>query len=140
MTKEQRLQQIRTRYMGGIIDILAVAFFIGMVGVTYQLTGLIAAEREQGMAQLLDCTMPNSKRWQPQMARIVANHAAFDMLYGPGWIIMAIILSVGVFSKTSTAIVIIFNILSGLAMSSLSIFGAAFFKKAQLSGITSVIT
>ncbi|KAK5328547.1 hypothetical protein LTR93_002332 [Exophiala xenobiotica] len=140
MTKEQRLQQIRTRYMGGIIDILAVAFFIGMVGVTYQLTGLIAAEREQGMAQLLDCMMPNSKRWQPQMARIVANHAAFDMLYGPGWIIMAIILSVGVFSKTSTAIVIIFNILSGLAMSSLSIFGAAFFKKAQLSGITSVIT
>lgn len=140
MTKEQRLQQIRTRYMGGIIDILAVAFFIGVVGVTYQLTGLIAAEREQGMAQLLDCMMPNSKRWQPQMARIVANHAAFDLLYGPGWIIMAIILSVGVFSKTSTAIVIIFNILSGLAMSSLSIFGASFFKKAQLSGITSVIT
>lgn len=139
MTKQQRLRQIRTRYMGGIIDILAVAFFIGVVGVTYQLTGLIAAEREQGMAQLLDCMMPNSRRWQPQMARILANHIAFDLLYGPGWIIMAIILSVGVFSKTSAAIVIIFNILSGLSMSSLSIFGAAFFKKAQLSGITSVI-
>ncbi|KAI1622059.1 ABC transporter [Exophiala viscosa] len=139
ITKEQRLQQIRTRYMGGIIDILAVAFFIGMVGVTYQLTGLVAAERENGMAQLIDCMMPNLKRWQPQMARILANHIAFDLLYGPGWIIMAIILSVGVFSKTSPAIVIIFNLLSGLAMSSLSLFGAAFFKKAQLSGITSVI-
>lgn len=139
MTKEERQRDIRTRYMGGIIDILAVAFFIGIVGVTYQLTGIIASERENGMAQLLDCMMPNSKRWQPQMARIIANHAAFDILYGPGWIIMAIILSAGVFSKTSAAIVIIFNILSGLAMSSLSIFGAAFFKKAQLSGITSVI-
>jgi len=138
-TKEQRQARIRTRYMGGIIDILAVAFFIGIVGVTYQLTGIIATEREIGMAQLLDCMMPNSKRWQPQMARILGNHLAFDLLYGPGWIIMAIILSVGVFSKTSAAIVIIFNILSGLAMSSLSIFGAAFFKKAQLSGITSVI-
>lgn len=138
-TKEQRQARIRTRYMGGIIDILAVAFFIGIVGVTYQLTGIIATEREIGMAQLLDCMMPNSKRWQPQMARIVGNHIAFDLLYGPGWIIMAIILSVGVFSNTSAAIVIIFHILSGLAMSSLSIFGAAFFKKAQLSGITSVI-
>lgn len=138
-TKEQRQARIRTRYMGGIIDILAVAFFIGIVGVTYQLTGIIATEREIGMAQLLDCMMPNSKRWQPQMARIIGNHIAFDLLYGPGWIIMAIILSVGVFSNTSAAIVIIFNILSGLAMSSLSILGAAFFKKAQLSGITSVI-
>jgi ATP-binding cassette, subfamily A (ABC1), member 3 len=139
LTKEERLQRIRTRYMGGIIQILAVAFFIGMVGVTYQLTGLIALEREHGMAQLLDCMMPNEKRWQPQMARIVANHLAFDLLYGPGWVIMAIILSVGVFSKTSPAIVVIFNLLSGLAMSSLSIFGGAFFKKAQLSGIASVI-
>ncbi|EXJ93852.1 hypothetical protein A1O1_02245 [Capronia coronata CBS 617.96] len=138
-TKEQRQAHIRTRYMGGIIDILAVAFFIGVVGVVYQLTGLIAAEREQGMAQLLDCMMPNSRRWQPQMARILANHLAFDILYGPGWIVMAIILSVGVFSNTSAAIVIVFNILSGLAMSSLSILGAAFFKKAQLSGIISVI-
>ena len=139
MTKKERLKQIRTRYMGGIIEILAVAFFIGIVGVSYQLTGLIASERENGMAQLLDCMMPNRSRWQPQMARILANHLALDILYGPGWIIMAIILSFGVFSKTSVAIVIIFNLLSGLAMSSLSIFGAAFFKKAQLSGITSVI-
>lgn len=140
LTKEQRLQQIRTRYMGGIIDILGIAFFIAMVGVTYQLTGLVAAEREDGMAQLIDCMMPNRKRWQPQMARILANHIAFDLLYGPGWIITAIILSVGVFSRTSPAIVIVFNLLSGLAMSSLSLFGAAFFRKSQLSGITSVIT
>ncbi|EXJ69985.1 ATPase [Cladophialophora psammophila CBS 110553] len=139
LTKQERLKRIRTRYMGGIIDILAVAFFIGVVGVTYQLTGAIASERENGMAQLLDCMMPNLKRWQPQMARIIANHLAFDLLYGPGWIIMAIILCAGVFTNTSPAIVIIFNILSGLSMSSFSILGGAFFKKAQLSGITSVI-
>jgi ATP-binding cassette subfamily A (ABC1) protein 3 len=138
-TRKQREDNIRVRYMGGIIDILAVAFFIGMVGVTYQLTGLIASERENGMAQLLDAMMPNRKRWQPQAARIIANHAAFDIMYGPAWIVMAIILSVGVFSRTSVAILIIFHVLAGLAMSSLSIFGAAFFHKAQLSGITSTI-
>jgi ATP-binding cassette subfamily A (ABC1) protein 3 len=138
-TKKQRDDDIRVRYMGGIIDILAVAFFIGMVGVTYQLTGLIASERENGMAQLLDAMMPNKQRWQPQAARIISNHVSFDIMYGPAWIIMAIILSVGVFSRTSAAILIIFHILAGLSMSSLSIFGAAFFKKAQLSGITSTI-
>ena len=138
-TQKQENERIRIRYMGGIIDVLAIAFFIGMVGVTYQLTGIIATEREIGMAQLLDCMMPNRRRWEPQMARIVANHLAFDLIYGPGWIVMGIILSVGVFSKTSTAIVVIQSILSGLAMSSLSILGGAFFRKAQLSGITSVI-
>ena len=138
-TKEQRRERIRVRYMGGIIQILAIAFFIGMVGVTYQLTGIIATEREIGMAQLLDSMMPNLRRWQPQMARIVGNHLAFDIIYGPGWIVMAIILSLSVFSKTSTAIVLIFNILAGLSMSSMSVLGAAFFHKAQLSGITSVI-
>jgi len=139
LTAAERRAQIRTRYMGGVIDVLAVAFLIGMVGVTYQLTGLIATEREIGMAQLLDCMMPNRARWQPQMARIISNQLAFDLLYGPGWIVMAAIFSVGVFSKTSHAIVIVFHILAGLSLSSMSIFGAAFFHKAQLSGITSVI-
>jgi ATP-binding cassette, subfamily A (ABC1), member 3 len=139
LTAEQRNDRIRVRYMGAIIDILAIAFFIGMVGTTYQLTGLIAAEREIGMAQLLDCMMPNRARWQPQMVRIISNHLAFDIIYAPGWVVMSIILSVGIFSRTSAGIVIIFHILSGLSLSSMSIFGAAFFRKAQLSGITLVI-
>ena len=100
-TPQQRLDHIRTRYMSGIVTILAVAFFIGMVGVTYQMTGQIASERESGMAQLLDCMMPNTARWQPQMARIISSHLAYDILYAPGWIVMAIILAVGVFTKTN---------------------------------------
>ena len=138
-TAQERRDDIRVRYMGGIIDILGVAFFIGLVGVTYQMTGLIASEREIGMAQLLDCMMPNNARWQPQFARIIANHLAFDMLYGPGWIVCALILGIGVFSKTSMGVLIIFHILAGLSISSMSIFGAAFFRKAQLSGSTTVI-
>lgn len=138
-TAQQRRDNIRIRYMSGIIDILAVAFFIGMVGTTYQLTGLIAVERELGMAQLLDCMMPNSARWQPQMVRIISHHLAFDIIYAPGWIVMGIIFSIGVFSRTSAAIVIVFHILSGLSLSSTSILGGAFFRKAQLSGITLVI-
>ena len=139
LSQAQRNQQIRTRYMGGIIDILAVAFFIGMCGVTYQMTGLIASEREGGMAQLLDCMMAHRARWQPQVARIVASHLAFDIIYGPAWIVMAIILKVGVFTQTSAATLILFHILAGLSLSSQSVLSGSFFHKAQLSGIISVI-
>lgn len=52
---------------------------------------------------------------------------------------MAIITKVGLFPKISPGILIIFNILAGLSLNSFSILGAAFFKKAQLSGITVIV-
>ncbi|EER27748.1 ABC transporter domain containing protein [Coccidioides posadasii C735 delta SOWgp] len=138
-TAEERRQTIRIRYMGAIIDILAIAFLIGIVGVTYQLTGLVAAERELGMSQLIDCMMPNNALWQAQAARSVAAHLALDAIYAPGWIVIAIILSLGVFSNTSPGILLIFHLLAGLSLSSFSLFGASFFKRAQLSGISVTI-
>lgn len=136
LTQAQRNTQIRVNYQGAIINILGVAFLIGMVGVTYHLTGFIASERELGMSQLIEAMMPNLRRWQPQVARILSYHLAFDLIYAPGWIVMGLVLGVGVFASTSMAIVIIYHLLAGLSLASFSIFGASFFKKAQLSGIT----
>lgn len=138
-TAKQRRDNIRIRYMGGIIDILGVAFSIGIVGVIYQLVGLIASERELGMTQLMEASMPNVRRWEPQAARILANHIAFDIMFLPGWICLALILAFGVFAKTSVGILVVYNILAGLSLSSFSIFGASFFHKAQLSGISTTI-
>ncbi|WEW56055.1 hypothetical protein PRK78_001490 [Emydomyces testavorans] len=138
-TAEERMQAIRIRYMGAIIDILAIAFLIGIVGVTYQLTGLVAAERELGMSQLIDCMMPNKAHWQKQAARFISAHLALDAIYAPGWIFIAIILRFGVFSRTSAGIQLVLQLLAGLSLSSFSLFGASFFKKAQLSGISITI-
>ena len=138
-TQKERNDQIRTRYMGGIIDILAVAFFIAIVGVIYQSVGLMASERELGMTQIIEASMPNKRRWEPQAVRLLANHIAFDIIFLPGWVAIALIFKYGVFAKTSAAILVIFNILTGLSLSSFSIFGAAFFHKAQLSGIITTI-
>ncbi|KAF7587277.1 hypothetical protein BBP40_007470 [Aspergillus hancockii] len=118
---------------------MAIAIFIGIVGVTYQLTGLIVMERELEMSQLIDCMMPYESQWQSQAVRFIAAYLALDRVYGVGWIITGAILKYGVYSKTSAGITIIYNILAGLALSSFSIFGASFFKKAQLSGISVVI-
>lgn len=136
ITQAQRNIDIRVNYQGAIINILAVAFLIAMVGITYHLTGFIASERELGMSQLIEAMMPNLKRWQPQVARILSYHFAFDIIYLPGWIIVGVVLGIGVFATTSMAIVIIYHVLAGLALASFSVLGASFFKKAQLSGIT----
>lgn len=139
ITQAQRDIDIRVNYQGAIINILGVAFLIAMVGITYHLTGFIATERELGMSQLIEAMMPNLKRWQPQVARIISYHLAFDILYAPGWAICGVVLGVGVFAATNMAIVILYHVLTGLALASFSILGASFFKKAQLSGITLAI-
>ena len=138
-SQQERNNDIRVRYMGGIIEILGVAFFISIVGVIYQLVGLIASERELGMTQIIEASMPNTRRWEPQVIRFIANHLAFDVMFLPGWIVIALILSFGVFAKTSVVVLLVFYILTGLSLSSFSLFGAAFFHRAQLSGISTTI-
>jgi ATP-binding cassette subfamily A (ABC1) protein 3 len=135
-SQAERDTAIRVNYQGIIISVMAIAFLITLVGVTYHLAGSIASERELGMSQLIEAMMPNLRRWEPQLARILSYHLAFDMLYLPSWIIIGIILGVGVFAETSKGIVIIYHILAGLSLVSFTILGASFFKKAQLSGIT----
>ncbi|KAJ0118236.1 bc transporter [Diaporthe amygdali] len=139
-TAEERAALIRRLYMGALISILGVAYFIGICGVTYQLTGLMASERELGISQLIEAMTPTKRAWHNQAARLLSNHLAFDIIYFPGWVIMAAILRALSFVHTSYAILIIYHILIGLALSSFSILGASFFSKAQLSGITVTMT
>ena len=105
-SQAQRDTNIRVRYMGGIISILGVAFFIGVCGILYQQVGAQATERESQMAQLIECMMPNLRRWQPQIARLLSYHLAFSILFLPGWVVLSIILSKGVFQQTSLGIVL----------------------------------
>ncbi|KAJ4301221.1 hypothetical protein N0V90_003312 [Kalmusia sp. IMI 367209] len=138
-TQEEREEKIRTLYMGALIDIMAVALYIGVCGVTYQLTGQMASEREGGISQLVEAMSPAGKPWHTQAARLLSNHLAFDFIYLPGWIFMGIIVRQLAFPHANMGILIIYHILIGGALTSFSIFGASFFRKAQLSGITMVI-
>ncbi|KAH7077388.1 hypothetical protein FB567DRAFT_632250 [Paraphoma chrysanthemicola] len=138
-TQKERDERIRQLYMGALINIMGVALYIGVCGVTYQLTGQMAEERERGISQLVEAMSPAKKAWHTQFARLLANHIAFDMIYFPGWVIMGLIVWALAFKTTNAGILVIFHILAGLSLTSFSIFGAAFFRKAQLSGITIVI-
>lgn len=139
MTQKQWKDQITTDIQTATTNYLSVVWLIGFVGLMYQLVGLVAKERESGIADLMESMMPNPRRWEPQLARLIAHHLAFDITYGPSWIIMAIIAKLGLFPHTSGGMIVVFFIIAGLAITSCSIFGAAFFRKAQLSGISTVV-
>jgi len=139
-TAAERQANITRLYMGTLISILGVAYFVGIVGICYQLTGEMAKERELGMSQLIEAMMPNRQRWMPQAARLLSTHLAFDILYVPSWIIMGAIVARQNYVDSNTGITVGYFILAGLALSSWSIAFASLFKKAQLSGITVTIT
>lgn len=137
---EERSRYIQELFMDSLISILAVAFFVGVCGVTYQLTGHMASEREIGMSQLIEAMVPNNKVWKTQAARLLSLHLAFDIMYFPGWVIMGFILAAICFPSSSKAIVVIYHIIIGLSLSSFSVLGGSLFRKAQLSGITVTLT
>ncbi|KAI1499526.1 hypothetical protein F5X99DRAFT_389741 [Biscogniauxia marginata] len=139
LTPDERAQSIRRAYQSSLTNFLAVAFIIVMIGVCYHMTGHMATEREIGMSQLLDAMMPTKYLWQPQAARLLSHHIAFSIVYLPGWVVSSLIIGRGVWANTNVAIVLFYFILAGLALTSLSILGAAFFKKSQLSGVVSTI-
>ncbi|KAF1935977.1 P-loop containing nucleoside triphosphate hydrolase protein [Clathrospora elynae] len=138
-TQQEYEDNIRTLYMGALINIMGVALYIALCGVTYQLTGQMAEERERGISQLVEAMSPAKKAWHTQFARLLSMHIAFDCIYLPGWIIMGLIVWALAFKTSNAAILVIFHVLAGLSLTSFSIFGASFFRKAQLSGITVVI-
>jgi ABC-type multidrug transport system ATPase subunit len=138
-TQEQREQRIRQIFHEAIINFMGVLFLSAVLWITYHMTGFIATERESGMSQLIDAMMPVRKPWMALAARIVAHHFSFTLIYAPAWIIGSVVVKSGVYSNTNLGIILIFTLLGGISMASMSIMYASFFKRAQLSGITAVL-
>jgi ATP-binding cassette subfamily A (ABC1) protein 3 len=120
------------------INFASVVWLLSVIGVTFQLVTLMAKERETEMSDLIECMMPNKRRWEPQAIRFLARHIAFDITYAPSWVLLGLFLKAGYYKLSSVGIPIIGMILIGLSLTSCSILGAAFFKRAQLSSITVV--
>lgn len=119
--------------MTGLTDYIAIAVFIGHVGIIYHQTGFQAAERERGISSLLE-SMGVSKP-----ARILSYLLSFSFTYLAGWIIMGLSLAKGLFANTNPGIIVIWYILTGISCASWSIFAASFFKRSQLSGISTTL-
>lgn len=134
-TEDEHQAELRRRYQSAFINYLGVAFIIALIGACYHMPGLMATEREKGLSQLIDAMMPAARGWHRQFARLGSHHAAFTATYAPGWTLAAVVCRIMIWRETSYAILIVFFLLSGIAMTSMSLLGASFFGRAQLSGV-----
>ena len=139
-TAAERTRRVHRNYMNILAAILALALYVGLCGITFHLPGHMALERELGISQLIEAMSPNVRLWHTQASRLLSIHLAFDMIYFPAWVISAIIISKIAFTSSSTGIFIVQHILTGLALSSCSLFGASFFRSSQLSGAVVCLT
>jgi len=137
-TQEEWKADMRITILQANINFASVVWILTLIGVVFQLVTLMAKERETEMSDLIESMMPNARRWEPQAIRLIARHLAFDITYAFSWIIVGGFLKGGYYKESNGAIPVIGLILSGLALVSFSILGAAFFKRAQLSSITVV--
>jgi ATP-binding cassette subfamily A (ABC1) protein 3 len=129
----------RIRYMGGIINYLGVAFFFVVVGIVYHSVGFLVHERESGISQLIDAAVSHIHRRRCQIARLLAHHIAFLLVYLPGPLICSLILAYLAFMRTSVTVIILFHILTLFSLSSFALLISSFFSKAQLSSVFSTI-
>ena len=138
-TREQRDNNVHQFFMRALTNYLAVTLFIGMCGITYHLPGHIASERELGLSSLIDTMLYAKHRVHPMLVRLVSVYLSFAAIYMPAWIAMGVIVSRLIFTHTDASIVVLFHILTGAALTGYSILMASFFRKAQLSGTTSLL-
>lgn len=121
------------------IFIFGAIFAFAMVGIVYHMTSFVATERELGMSNLIDAMLPGGSASRARLVRQISTYLSFAIVYFPSWLAIGIIISVVVFPNTTRGIPVGYHIFSGLAFCSYSLFGASFFKKAQLSGSIMVI-
>ncbi|CUS09342.1 unnamed protein product [Tuber aestivum] len=133
LSEKEREDKIRRDYMTAITEYIGIAVFLGHVGIIYHQTGFQALERERGISSLLE-SMGVSK-----CARILAYFLSFSWVYFPGWVLMGLTMARGVFATTNAAIILIWFILTGFSCASFSIFASSFFKRTQLSGISTTL-
>ncbi|KAG0125716.1 hypothetical protein HOY82DRAFT_672957 [Tuber indicum] len=133
LSQKEREDKIRRDYMTGITQYIGVAVFLGHVGIIYHQTGFQALERERGISALLE-SMGVSKS-----ARILAYFLSFSWVYSGGWVVMGLTMARGVFATTNAGIILVWFILTGLSCASFSIFASSFFKRTQLSGISTTL-
>lgn len=131
LTAEERTTNTRIRYMGGIINYLGVAFFFGGVGIIYHSVGFLIHERESGISQLIDATIPHIHRRRCQIP--------FLLVYLPGSLRCSLILAYLVFVRTSVAAITLFHVLTLSSLSSFALFISSFFSNSQLSSVFGTI-
>ncbi|KAF1844873.1 P-loop containing nucleoside triphosphate hydrolase protein [Cucurbitaria berberidis CBS 394.84] len=137
---QEFLDKSRTsNYLSLAIEAFGPVFAFTLISIVYHITSFVAHERELGMSGLIDTMISGGSSIRGRLVRQIATYISFAMVYFPSWLAVGIVISVVVFPVHSGSLPVGFLILSGMSFTSFSLFGASFFKKAQLSGSIMVV-
>ncbi|KAF2825651.1 P-loop containing nucleoside triphosphate hydrolase protein [Ophiobolus disseminans] len=132
---QEVLDKSRTsNYLMYCIYAFGPVFAFALVELVYHMTSFIARERELGMSGLIDTMISGDSNVRGRLLRQISNWISFAIIYLPSWLSVGLIISLVCFPVTSRALPAGFTIMAGLSITSFSLFGASFFRKAQLSG------
>ncbi|KAF6515687.1 hypothetical protein HZS61_004428 [Fusarium oxysporum f. sp. conglutinans] len=120
-TQEQAKAAHRRKFIDMVLGGLNLVCFASMLSLVYHIVGTIALERESGMTQLIDVMGGGAFS-----ARVLSYVIAFDVIYLPSWIILGGIYSSLLLPTSSAGITILWQILTGWALTSGCVFGATF--------------
>jgi ATP-binding cassette, subfamily A (ABC1), member 3 len=128
-TQEEQEKSIRTGSTFLLVYMMAFALFGSFMFMIYHIASEITQERASGMAQLIDTMGGNSP------VRILSYIATFNIIYFPSWIIFGIAYWQCLWPTADVGIIIGWQLLLGLAVTSSAVFGSVFFTKARVSSI-----
>ncbi|KAI1659759.1 P-loop containing nucleoside triphosphate hydrolase protein [Daldinia decipiens] len=129
-TQEEEDEQSRRGFLITALYLLSFIYYITFIPVGHHVAGMIASERESGMSDLIDA-MGGGVAWP----RVLSYVFTFDILYLPLWIIMGALYWALLVPSQNAAVTIFWQIFTGWAITSSSVFGAAFFKRSAFASL-----
>jgi ATP-binding cassette subfamily A (ABC1) protein 3 len=123
-----------SNYLAYCIYAFGPIFAFALLELCYHLTSFVARERELGMSGLIDTMISGGSNIRGRLVRQISTWISFALVYFPSWLTVGLVISLVCFPETSRNLPVGFVIITGFSMTSFSLFGASFFRKAQLSG------
>ncbi|KAL7629619.1 hypothetical protein AAE478_001141 [Parahypoxylon ruwenzoriense] len=129
-TQEEVDESSRRSFISIALYTLSFVYYMTFIPVTHHVSGMMASERESGMSDLIDA-MGGGVAWP----RVLSYVVAFDILYLPLWIVMGALYQHLLLPNQSAAVTIFWQIFTGWAMTSASVFGTSFFKRSAFASL-----
>lgn len=130
-TQAQATEADLQNRVASVSQVYAFALFAAYYLTIYRLTRFVTGERESGMSQLLDAMGgPMSP-----VSRVFSWLLVVDVLSIPCLIILGVIYGNMLFPTSSMGVIVLWQVLLGLAVNSSTVFAASFFKTSRTSAI-----
>ncbi|KAI0176513.1 P-loop containing nucleoside triphosphate hydrolase protein [Hypoxylon sp. FL1284] len=129
-TQEEQDENRRKMFLQLGLNFINLVYYMPFIAMCQHVSGMMASERESGMSDLIDA-MGGGVAWP----RIMSYITSFDVLYLPLYIIMGCLYWHLLLPTQSVAVTIFWQILTGWALTSASVFGTAFFNSSAFASL-----